>query len=308
MLSGRRAARGERLNVLKDNILTAGILTDCRAIDIQGQDNIEGVIGVNVTFSTSPSRVSPGFVDKDANDLQLRTTGDGFSSDSLLLERSKFLSFVFDTVTIQHDLGAWAFNHQTSGLVFVDSINIPRPEEIEPELVPDSFINVTRFGRVIGKNRPTGLFEKQRFKWKNVTSAFIAEIRRMLAVESVTVSMAIFPEKGQLSTVTANGAHTAGDIVLTIDAQNIAAGAIVVIGSVEHLIIRRYPETGDATQLVFDRVIAANVADDEVLNVKSQIGFGEYNIDWQSIRYELDNTQDPDEMISNFSMNFIREL
>lgn len=272
-------------NVVKDNIFAGLIASSALTVDT---GNLRGFISSTIEYTTNTvSRVDPQFISPSTGDYRLRKTSDGAPSNSPLIG----ISTEYDpdgTAGTGRDLGAYSFDNSTEADGWTYSFVWPRPKiKIDATDKITSFFQLSRNGTPIAENRPSAMSEGYKLQWENVDYAMKAEIDTLLSLSSTLINVDLFPESTVSTTCQTDGALTAGDIVMVIDAQNIQLGSFITYNGKDYRVIKRYPITGNATQLVFDRQLEDNIPDNEVLNVSQVNGKGEYYIKWPA---EIDYT------------------
>jgi hypothetical protein len=167
-----------------------------------------------------------------------------------------------------------------------------------------SAVTPTKSGRVQGINFPNSRLERINCQWTDLDETDKAFWLAASSAESLRCQINWNPEYTYSETITASQAHNVGDFILNITSGNISVGSAIAISGTYHHIIR----TNDSnTQLVFDRVLSANVASGEAFSVYNINGKGEYLIEWpETINLTpLHSSQLQD--YSGFEISFVRK-
>lgn len=263
----------------RSNIIVGGIYTN-RVFTIP-DGNRTGYLSPSVSLAAgTTSSLSPLFI--SATDRRLRRKGDGYASDSPLLERSAFYTYTgSDAATYDRDIGAYSFDASYAVREYTRAIEVPRPNSVVWNYFPLATYARTIGGVPQGRNRTSGNVEGVSMTWANWTEENWQQLRELfLDFASVEVKLFWDAAYSATGTVTVNGNQSAGVSYLTVDSTtDCPAGSVVTIAGVDYRVMRT-----TATRLILNTETADAVLDNAVLTVKeapaSATYDGEYILIW----------------------------
>ena len=254
---------------IKDNIIEGGIVSSYAVTVTSG--NTRGT-SYGAVFSEECTQSDPKFVDD--TDYKLQREMDSYQYDSPLVAASQFY---FNANGDARDLGAWSYNESTMEMLYTRHF---------PFLLPtgkDSFSNVlhSRVNRHVGEdgtpdviNDIDALWEEITLRYQTLPSDHIDFLDWWQGnFSDMTCEIDFFVGQPVSSTITVNGAHSAGDVTLTIDAgTTLAAGDRIFSGTEVYSVLYMV----DDTLAVLSRKLAAGIADNAFLTISQPTGKGTY--------------------------------
>lgn len=254
---------------IRDNIIEGGIVSTYAVTVTSG--NTRGTSS-GAVFSDECTQSDPKFVDE--TDYKLRREMDSYQYDSPLVAASQFY---FNANGEARDLGAWSYNESTMEMLYTRHF---------PFLLPtgkDSFSNVlhSRVNRHVGEdgtpdviNDIDALWEEITLRYQTLPSDHIDFLDWWQGnFSDMTCEIDFFVGQPVSSTITVNGAHSAGDVTLTIDAgTTLAAGDRIFSGTEVYSVLYMV----DDTLAVLSRKLAAGISDNAVLTISQPTGKGTY--------------------------------
>ena len=259
------------INAVIQDVIVYGNINSINGegVSIQSGD-ISGTTS-GVSLASGILRLDPDF--KDITSYQLKRLVESDIHDSVIINLSKFARNTSGNVT---DFGAWITDEIRIGYVFTLVYDIVKGsvshgktiesvEQIGETGEEDVYTNTDRFLEVMTNEISV------------VTDEDIAFIDQLDAMTDKKVDIVLDYEEIQAATVTVDGAHSVGDVVLNIDETTFQIGRSITIAGEKYTPLYVLPDSISTVKLVLNKPLKSNVLDNAVINVTSPLGFGQYS-------------------------------
>lgn len=254
---------------IADNIIENGISASYNVTVSSG--NTRGT-NSNVIFGSKCTFDDPNFV--DTTDYKLQFRGNGYTANSIAVAAS---TFYLNSAGARRDIGAWSYVESAISYYYNKSAPIDKGDiTIAKEMVVSTQQGDT--GEVSVYTNRNRIREVLTYTYNFVDTTTI-DILNFIENEcdDLTVKICDDPDYYTNSgTVTANGNHSIGDVVLNIDSQATFSGMTVTIGSIVYYVLYALPSQSATTKLVLNKALLSAISDNDILVTNYPSGVGEY--------------------------------
>lgn len=287
---------------IRDNIVESGFYASYIVLVSSG--NIRGT-RTNTTCTRAVSFSDPVFVDTTDYKLQRVTNGD--AQDSPLINAS---AYYVNEQGQPRDFGAWSYDDSTLPYEYKRSFYLLKPKEtgIRPEKQPAASADQGLDGTWDSVNEPTRATEYLTLQYgSGVPVDHITTQDLLESLTDLTCEISLDPQLSDPnSTITVNGNHSIGEVVLNIDASTtIKAGMVLTIGAYKYYILYSYPSTSP-TKLILHQALLSSVADNLVITPEEPTTFGTYQYIPQSRQIPRPQSNET-EYVNGASFKFVRQ-
>jgi hypothetical protein len=232
------------------------------------------------TPNHTPVIANPLFVDNENFYLKSIAGGDWIDSPALALGPSvtAYINPVDQVTQDPTEIGAYRNYYGSAIDGWERTFRLPKPQDIQAEVQINSKINIGLDGTPDVYNEPGTAIEILSMKYVHpLNPEYIALIEAMENSDNMACELYIDPTRIDLANVVLSGNHAAGEHVVTVDAIDVPAGAILTDpNGNEYNILFRTPETGNATKLVIFPALVSALLDNDEFTVKNVTGSGTY--------------------------------
>lgn len=263
---------GTDKETIQDNIIQ-GNFSASALVTVKG--NISGSV-VNSTSQSVISTIPPIFV--DTTDYFLSRIALGQAVDSPLVNRSAYYSYTYNSATYKDDFGPYRAFTALVETVYRRSFLLPR---FSGNALSEDVENVSALLKSIrGKpdvsNRPQGRLDVISWTSKSVNSEVREFVSYMEKLGDLTVYLDYDFNGRAPSSVTINGAHSAGTFEVNISPLDIPVGTVVDLFGKSQIVTQRYPRAGLATKIVLDDVLSGGLSNGQSVAITYIQGAGEF--------------------------------
>jgi len=264
---------GAGVETIEDSIIEGAIdaLNTVNLLKIL-TSNVRGIISNTLQYNVS--NVDPLFW---GINYELRRTTDGYILDSPLIAISRFHFYTDLAVENPHDLGAWDMNNNTQ-YVYDRAFWFVKPsnDQIDRTIKNASSLNVAITGNPDVVNFPERRIENLELRFKTLDSKHLEFLNYLESISDMTVEIYLDPAYQSIIDIDVASNISATDFVINITAQDIPIGTVLNYGSKTYTVIHRYPETGNATQLVLNNISGQAISSGQKISVQQISGAGIY--------------------------------
>ena len=288
---------------IRDNIIE-GNVSSGQAFTMES-GNVRGTV---TTILVTNNVLSQDPLFADLIDFQLQRETDGFPFDSNLVHASLFSILPDGTA---RDMGAYNVDDSNVGFVFREAEFFPKPANqnaIEFSKLIRSNLQIGSIAEPTVYNDPDRQTDIINLKWDSLFTRFTDFVDRLEDERDLTVQLAIDPQIQQtLPSITTDGAHSVGDIVLNIDPITILGGTILTIVNKSYFVIYSDPGFANAIRLVLDRPLEDAVPDATVIVSTFPVTLGEFLYVPQREKRLSRPADNANDLETGLTMQFVRK-
>ena len=258
---------------IRDNIIENGVHSSYPVTVTSG--NTRGTSSDGTIFGQFCTTSDPLFV--DTTDYKLQRALDGYQYDSPMVAASQYYYNQATTQTFR-DNGAWSYNESAATYKYQRTFDFLMPATAIGSAIDfvrhnRANLHVSENGTPDAVNTPDSRGEEIVMQFKTLPADHIDFINWLEGQVDMTCYISLSPSLTLTTAVTASGATSAGEAVITItDNSGIDSGDQLTIDGNNYTVLYTY----GTTKVVLDRVTTTALTDTESITVKYDTGFGEY--------------------------------
>lgn len=253
-----------------ENLLVTGNISS----NLNGAQFLSGAYGgtvSNIVLDRSKVMAIRGTFKNQYKQLAYKKTVNDLT-ESILVNRLPGSEYATQDGTIyKRDVGAWCVDHSYRTFTFLKAHSFPLPRITKPAegVTVDAAQNTTMSGQPRVINNPDGQTESLVLDFAPTEAVDRAVVAEMDSLDDTTCGVIMDDENPQASTINVFTNQTAPLIAITISAAAVSVGSTVRIGQEIFTIRAVTPETGDATQIILDRICNTSLTNGQSLTVTS---------------------------------------
>lgn len=294
----------------RDNIIELHTIFSAIQNVLVESGNVRGGALSGVTLAPAVSIIDPLFK-IDPPDYELRRLSEGELSDSPLIGKSVFETYLHLGNPFPRDLGAYNLNNENTSTKFLSGMPMPKPKNggILHEIRNSFNFNIPKSGNPQQVNRPDERIEIIEIVYKGTVDS---RVRQFIDQLESLIDLTVFLNMDQQTipgiTFTANGVQTAGSFVLDIDPVNIPIGSRFSYNDIDYWVTNRdTTEPTDANILVLSRKLVDLMPGGTVIKIFDSPGQGEFQYLQQENKKEVQDLSRIDNTRSGLRLMFIRK-
>ena len=258
---------------IRDNIIENGVQSSYPVTVTSG--NTRGTSSDGTIFGQFCTTSDPLFV--DTTDYKLQRVLDGYQYDSPMVAASQYYYNQATTQTFR-DNGAWSYNESAATYKYQRTFDFLMPATAIGSAIDfvrhnRANLHVAEDGTPDAVNTPDSRWEEIVMQFKTLPADHIDFINWLEGQVDMTCDISLSPSLTPTTAVTASGATSAGEAVITItDNSGLDSGDQLTIDGNTYTVLYTY----GTTKVVLDRVTTTALTDTESITVKYDTGYGEY--------------------------------
>lgn len=261
----------------RDNIIDLHNLFESDFEFIIESGNIRGST-LGIILDPIVSNLDPFFSVPQNGNYDLQRTSQGFASDSPLIAKAVYKSYMYEGTPYQSDLGCYDIRNAPTIVKWAIAEYLPLPKNggISHFTSNDRKHNRAVSGRQIIRNNPDGRSENIVLSFLTLEQKYLTFIDQIESLTNMAVFISLTGQWEPLQTIVTNGIQAVDSFVIDIVANDVPIGSKFTYDSIDYLVTNRDTVAGDANQLVLNRKLASEIPDATDIELFYADGEGEF--------------------------------